>query len=208
MTEDRDGQGRFTPKHTDSDVLAAVRSHEPAATSEVAGELGVSRQAADYRLRRLRESGRVSSKKIGASLVWFAPDPGDAESTDERPETSVERDTGAPAPADENTSPGHDTPPETDARDTVADRVDQLDLEGSGTTLEARKEALVEIVETLREHDTASPDELKALVDPDAVGYSDADSFWANMRRQDVFADLPVETPGRGGKRYRYQGPE
>lgn len=36
-------------------------------------ELGVSRQAADRRLRNLRSDGRVSSEKIGASLVWFFP---------------------------------------------------------------------------------------------------------------------------------------
>lgn len=49
----------------------AVREHEPAATSEVAAELGIARQSADYRLRNLREEDRVESKKIGASLVWF-----------------------------------------------------------------------------------------------------------------------------------------
>jgi hypothetical protein len=32
-------------------------------------ELSVSRQAADRRLRNLRSDGRVSSKKIGASLI-------------------------------------------------------------------------------------------------------------------------------------------
>lgn len=66
-------------QHTDGDVLAAVREHEPAATSEVVAELGIVHQSADYRLRNLREEDRVESKKIGASLVWFAP----TESSDE-----------------------------------------------------------------------------------------------------------------------------
>ena len=73
MGTDRNNEGRFTQQHTDADVVAAVRAHEPAATSEVASELGIARQSADYRLRKLRDSGRVSSKKIGASLVWFSP---------------------------------------------------------------------------------------------------------------------------------------
>ena len=69
----RDETGRYTGEVTDDDVVAAVRAHDPAATSEIGDELGVSRQAADRRLRNLRDDGRVSSKKIGASLVWFLP---------------------------------------------------------------------------------------------------------------------------------------
>jgi len=72
MGDDRGGQGRFTAEHSDEDVLKAVRAHEPAGTSEVADELGIARQSADYRLRRLEEDGRVKKKKIAASLVWFS----------------------------------------------------------------------------------------------------------------------------------------
>lgn len=72
--------GRFTREHTDEEILAAVRAHEPAATREVGDEVGMTRQGADRRLRTLRDAGRVNSKKIGASLVWFpARDGGDVE---------------------------------------------------------------------------------------------------------------------------------
>ena len=67
---ERDEQGRFAAIHTDSDVLTAVRKHEPAATSEVANELNIKRPSADYRLRQLEEEGEVTSKKIGDSLAW------------------------------------------------------------------------------------------------------------------------------------------
>ncbi|ESS10807.1 MAG: hypothetical protein A07HR60_02828 [uncultured archaeon A07HR60] len=72
MGEDRERNegGRFEPEHTDEDVLNAVRGHEPAGTKEVADELGIARQSADYRLRRLLDEGRVSKKKVGNSLVW------------------------------------------------------------------------------------------------------------------------------------------
>lgn len=70
---DRTPGGQFTPSNTDDEFVAAVRIHEPAATSEVANELGVTRQNADQRLRKLDEAGRVKRKKIGASLVWFLP---------------------------------------------------------------------------------------------------------------------------------------
>ena len=69
----RDTSGRYKSNVTDDDVVAAVRAHDPAATSEVADAVDVTRQAVDRRLRRLRDDGRVSSKKIGASLVWFMP---------------------------------------------------------------------------------------------------------------------------------------
>lgn len=67
---ERDERGRFAAKHTDEDVLEAVRVHEPAATTEIADELGIERPSADYRLRQLEEAGRVTSKKIGNSLAW------------------------------------------------------------------------------------------------------------------------------------------
>lgn len=74
MDEDRERNegGRFEPEHTDEEVLEAVRTHEPAGTKEVADELGIARQSADYRLRGLLDEGRVSKKKVGNSLVWSA----------------------------------------------------------------------------------------------------------------------------------------
>ncbi|AUV80259.1 hypothetical protein C2R22_00095 [Salinigranum rubrum] len=71
MTEDRrDEHGQFAPEYTTEEFLNAVREHEPAGTSEVAEAVGCTTQNADYRLRQLREGGRVASKKIGRSLVW------------------------------------------------------------------------------------------------------------------------------------------
>lgn len=67
---ERDDHGRFTPKHTDEVIVAAVEKHAPAGTSEVADELGIARPSADYRLRRLEDAGRVTSKKIGNTLAW------------------------------------------------------------------------------------------------------------------------------------------
>ena len=70
--KERDEDGRFEPKHSDEAVLEAVRNHEPAGTQEIADELGIARQSADYRLRNLLNEGRVSKKKIGNSLAWIA----------------------------------------------------------------------------------------------------------------------------------------
>lgn len=71
MTEERRNErGQFTPQYDDEEILDAVRNHEPAGTSEVADALGCTTQNADYRLRKLRDAGRVESKKVGRSLVW------------------------------------------------------------------------------------------------------------------------------------------
>lgn len=78
-TAERDERGRFSPEHADRDVLAAVRDHNPAATSEVASDLGIARQSADYRLRKLADEGRVRQKKIGASAVWTPIEDGETE---------------------------------------------------------------------------------------------------------------------------------
>lgn len=67
---ERDERGRFSAKHTDDEVLAAVRKHEPAGTTEVAEKLGIKRPSADYRLRQLEQEDKVESKMIGNSLAW------------------------------------------------------------------------------------------------------------------------------------------
>lgn len=82
--------------------------------------------------------------------------------------------------------------------------VGALGLEGAGSRLEAREAAVVDVLDYLREHGEATASDLKGRLDVDGAGYDDADSFWANLRRQDVFDTLPVETPGRGGRLYRY----
>lgn len=58
----------------DEAVLEAVKENEPAGTSDVADTLGIVRQSADYRLRRLEEAGKVRSKMVGNSLVWMLPE--------------------------------------------------------------------------------------------------------------------------------------
>lgn len=67
---ERNEGGQFEPEYTDEEVVKAVEENEPAGTTEVANELGIARQSADYRLRRLLDDERVSKKKVGNSLVW------------------------------------------------------------------------------------------------------------------------------------------
>lgn len=75
--DERDNSGRYTAKYAEEDILAAVREHAPAATSEVAEAVGFARQNADYRLRRLAGEGKVQRKKVGPTLVWLPATEGD-----------------------------------------------------------------------------------------------------------------------------------
>lgn len=61
-------------RHSEREYLDAVRELQPAGTAEVAEHVGVERQSADYRLRKLETDGRVRSKKIGNSLAWLLAD--------------------------------------------------------------------------------------------------------------------------------------
>ena len=183
-----DESGRWEGRHTDGDVVEAVAEQEPAGTADVAAALDVTRQAADYRLRRLRDDGRVESDKIGGVLVW---------STSEEP--TVEH--------DGTDSEDVRTEPAVGRSEDLEARVRELDIPGSGSSFEARVVAIVTIVEHLEEVGEARTDELKALVDADAVNYSSADSFWTNVvRTKKALKDLSdVEAPGKGEKVYRYK---
>jgi len=55
------------------EVNQAVYRLTPAGTKEIAELVGVSRQAADRRLRRLEDEGKMWSKKVGPTRVWMHP---------------------------------------------------------------------------------------------------------------------------------------
>lgn len=251
MGDDRNTRGQYSSEHTDEDVIAAVRAHDPAATSEVAEELGIQRQSADYRLRKLRDEGRVNSKKIGASLVWFLPrrrgpeqgargkptdhvDSGSAEGApiearepsqpdaggaDRREEPPVEPTLeDVPAGAEgreidkvgegEEETDGDPEPVDEELRDEI-----RANLPGSGDTLEARVDAVLDLYTYLREQEgqIRTTSELKELVDADDVGYGSVGSFWSNgvkansnIGRDNALTALPgIEELGNGRYRYR-----
>ena len=60
--------------HSEEEYFQAIRTHAHASTMEIAEAAGVTRQGADYRLRQLREDGKVEAQMIGNSLVWSMPD--------------------------------------------------------------------------------------------------------------------------------------
>jgi predicted transcriptional regulator len=66
----RNDSGQYEASVPDNEILEAVGELEPAGTSEVGEAVGLARQNADYRLRKLADAGDVSKKKVGRTLVW------------------------------------------------------------------------------------------------------------------------------------------
>jgi len=100
---------------------------------------------------------------------------------------------------------------ETALREMAAEHVEQLELPGRGSRLEARREAITDMyIHVLREGN-ATKAELKQYVDTDKVGYEAEENFFTNVIRggsgkkySPVFGQLPgVERPAKGGKDYR-----
>ena len=214
MEKDRNTDGRFKSDTTDAEILAGVRAHEPAATSEVATEVDMTRQGADRRLRRLRDEGRVNSKKIGASLVWFAPQ---QDATPDHPPTEpgeIERAAEGELRGSIETSLDDDLPRE-DADDTagetpdaVEDAIDAVDTPGSGETREKREHALREVYEYLRAEGTGQRSDFEDLLGDD-VGYSGGfRSWWTNyVKAKDALKQLPnVDAPAEGEHTWTYTG--
>jgi Mn-dependent DtxR family transcriptional regulator len=59
----------MTEHHDAEEYLDAIREGNHA-TSDIADAVGVARQSADERLRRLAEVGEVEYETVGNSLYW------------------------------------------------------------------------------------------------------------------------------------------
>lgn len=78
MTRKRDDSGQFESEITEERVLEALGSESDSvvvrSASQVADELGCSRQAADRKLRALADDGKVLKHDLGPrSVAWTLP---------------------------------------------------------------------------------------------------------------------------------------
>jgi len=209
VAKDRDTSGRYSGSVDDADVVAAVRAHDPAATSEIATELGVSRQGADKRLRDLRERGEVSSKKIGASLVWFMP----RDRGRQTPRDSVDR---TPEPDPDQSPSGTSATARATGDGSAFDGVDFP----AGKDREQCVEAINAAREFLQEDGPATMREIVAAVHPDyPLGY-DVEAavekvetgeryrgaWWRRIVKPGLEAAADIQKPSRGQSNWRHTG--
>jgi hypothetical protein len=122
----------------------------------------------------------------------------------------------APARTDAHRTGAHRTGDDVDEHADVEDVDEQddpvadVDLPGRGDRLAARRDALRDLYDAVRDADgeAVATADLKEHVDADSVGYASIDSFWSNAvkaggGRPNALAALPgVEHVGNG--RYRF----
>lgn len=213
MTRDRNNAGRFDdaiPPETVLEVFDGLEdTARPLTAGDIVDELGVSRRTAHNKLNRLVERGVLETRKVGArGRVWWVPHidgSSDGLQGDETPPRDTEPIGGEQPPAEDET-------PVTGARDDATDTEFPIDLRdgipGSGSNLEGRVQAVWAIHEYLKEHGSGQRSDFKDVVDVEATGYKDFNSFYTNaVTIPGILQKLPgVQVPGEGGHTYRYVG--
>ncbi|WP_198664721.1 hypothetical protein, partial [Halorubrum sp. 48-1-W] len=193
MPESSNTGGR-KPRVSDRDLLDVFRSTaDPVlSTAEVADAVPIKRRGVLNRLRDLEDAGELASKQIGGrNTVWWILDGGDADTFDAEelhgdPSTTLAGESGesdARADAVDDATDGPADPPadahgadaaaEEDALDTARERVDELDLAGSGADYDRRRDAVLKMYRYLRERpgERVSKSDFADLLDGDDVGY-------------------------------------
>lgn len=63
------------------DILRIIRlAYSPAlGTSDIADNIGISQQATQRHLKRLKENGLLNSRKVGRARIWWLTDDGKKE---------------------------------------------------------------------------------------------------------------------------------
>ena len=171
MPESSNTGGR-KPRVSDRDLLDVFRSTtDPVlSTAEVADAVPIKRRGVLNRLRDLEDAGELASKQIGGrNTVWWILDGGDADTFD------AEELRGDPTTtlADES-----DT-----LEDRARERIGELDLAGSGTDYDRRRDAVLKMYDHLRDHpgERLGKAEFADLLDGVDVGYGGGfESLWAN----------------------------
>ena len=146
--------------YDESEYLDAIRQHTPATTKEIADAVGVTRQGADYRLRKMREDGLVKGDLVGNTLIWSVTDGVDETASDQRESDP----SPSPTEGSEPIGGGHEPPSDDLAAvvDTIAE-----DWDDRAERLAARKAAARAVLEYAREHGTVSKKEAKEQIEPE-----------------------------------------
>jgi len=186
MGRDRNDHGRYADGIDPDTVMDVFDAREDAArpvtATDVVEELGIARRTAHNKLNALVERGTLDTRKIGArGRVWWIPDRQEPVESDARADTDDDATDGpANTPADAH---GADAAGEEDALDTARERIDELDLAGSGADYDRRRDAVLKMYQYLRERpgERVSKGDFADLLDGTDVGYRGGfASLWGN----------------------------
>ena len=186
MERDRNERGRYADGIDPETVMDVFDARDDAArpvtATDVVDELGIARRTAHNKLNALVERGTLDTRKIGArGRVWWIPDRRETGETDARAD-AVDDAADGPADPPADAHGGH-AAAEEDALDTARERIEELDLAGSETDYDRRRDAVLKMYGYLRERpgERVSRSDFEDLLDGDDVGYAGGfSSLWAN----------------------------
>ncbi|MFB6094820.1 MAG: ArsR family transcriptional regulator [Halodesulfurarchaeum sp.] len=187
---ERNEHGQYADTIPPEQVLSVFERREdrarPLTANDVMEALDCSRRTAHDKLNELVERGILETRKVGArSRVWWIPIR--RESTDSR-----EEDRAAAVREDRPLA--------------VEQRVQQMELPGSGPRLEERREAILAAFDYLREHPEAKKSDFLADVYPEhAAGFDTPEGWWNVVQR--ALKQLPhVDPPKERGHIWHFLG--
>ncbi len=174
-------------------------------SADVADALGCSRETARRKLKELYDRGDLDRRKVSRRVIYWEPEEeGRREPTDAARADAGGDGTDGPADPPADAHGGH-TAAEADAFDTARERIEELDLAGSGADYDRRRDAVLKMYQYLRDRpgERVSKSDFADLLAGDDVGYGGGfASLWANWvkgsgDRPNVLDTLPgVELRG------------
>ena len=188
---ERNSHGQYTDRIPPEAALEAFDERDdlgrPLTADDVMDHLECSRRTAHNKLTDLVDEGVLETRKIGArGRVWWVPI-----------ETEPEERT---ATGRETREPTEQTPP------AVQQAIRDVDLPGSGSALEARREALLASYQYLIEHPSAKKSDFLENVYPDNPAAFETDEGWWNAI-QPALKELPgVDPPEERGHIWNFLG--
>lgn len=180
-SRDRNEHGQYADRIPTEAALAVFEDREdrarPLTADDVMAALDCSRRTAHNKLNELVDQGVLRTRKVGArGRVWWIPIDGEG---DEGTESRFE---------------------------TVRLAMEDVELPGTGETLQARREALLAAYDYLRDNPTAKKADFLREVFPDnPAGYETAEGWWNTI--QPALKQLPgVDPPEERGHIWHYLG--
>lgn len=162
---------------TDDEIVEAVETApDPVLTAaEISDRVDLGTRSVRDRLRPIIDDGRVVTKDVGGSRIYYSPD-----LIGYRAYVLDRREQREDAPA---------------GRQQLAELVDGLELPGEGQLLQQRRDAVLAAVSTIRELGVARRGDVLDAIHPEhAAGYESAISLWKNTI-QPALGELVDDVP-------------
>lgn len=187
---ERNQHGQYADRIPPEAVLSVFEERRdrarPLTANDVMESLDCSRRTAHDKLNVLVEEGLLETRKVGArSRVWWIPITGPGVGDTSQPADSVNQPARPLA---------------------VEQRVQEMELPGSGPRLEDRREAILAAFDYLREHPSAKKsDFLEDVYPAHSAGFDTPDGWWNVVQR--ALKELPhVDPPKERGHIWHFLG--